>query len=69
MTFDYEDRDYEFNAREDYIAEMMFEHFDPCAGHEDDDIFVPHVPVIRGDVPWEEDDIEFQPMIKFMRVC
>ena len=56
MTFDREDRDYEFNAREDYISELMFEHFDPCAGHEDDDLFVPS---IRGDVSWEEDDIEF----------
>jgi hypothetical protein len=27
---DQEDRDYEFNAREDYIAELNAEHFDPC---------------------------------------
>jgi hypothetical protein len=25
----YEDRDYEYNAREDYIRELQAEHFDP----------------------------------------
>jgi len=56
---DFEDRDYEFNAREDYISELAFEHFDPCAGHEEEDLIIPHIPEIRGDAPWEEDDIEF----------
>ena len=54
-----EELEAEFNARQDYLAELRAEHFDPCAGHEDEDKPAPSIqlewdlnPNLADDLPW-----------------